>query len=316
MSSLAVEIIHPRTRTASQRQEQLRVNALRKHPYFNEIVKRIVAGQSAAVIARWCESAQSQACGVKMKTFFTWRQDIMLLAKRIRVLFKASELERPLPTPELVEEVIDQVRRDNYIQPEPDGPELKPKMSSVWHSVKRAIRQVDSEMVLKCAFLVHADRIERLIKKEEAEDKLDENGYKEILAMKDIGAELRKFEVGEQMLRGGKSYNYGGEYSRKPAELHAATTTPPLASGSAEPTVSDTNSFVARVSRLDEVDRNLLIAASSCVIDMIDSEMAKRVNPKTSGVEAGSGSEARAEAGFVAGAVSEDEPASENDIPE
>lgn len=306
MGNLAVEIAHPKAKTANQRREELRVNALQKHPYCKEIVKRIIEGQSLRQIALWCEKSQSEATQVKQKTYFTWYQDIMTLRKRMRILYKVNELERPMPTPELVEDTLDQIRRDNFIPPGQEEPKFPPTMLTLWNSVRTAIRKVDSEMILKVAFFAQVERLEKLLKKENMEDKLDKDGYKEILALKDIGDALRKFEVGEQVLRGGKSHAYGGEY--EPPVTHAAMVTPPVS-----PTDSNDNSLLARVSRLDEVDRNLLIAASTRVINMIELET-QIANTEAGRVETNAGSEAPAGSGVSARAFGEDESAGKTDI--
>src|ERR1700694_1115189 len=305
MTTPVIEIQNPPAKTIREKNERLHVRALQRHPQFAQIVKRIVAGQSAQSVARWCEES-SREKGMQNFSFFTWRLYISTLRQRIKVTFKTSEIERPVPTPELVEALVDQVRRDNDIPVGEEKPDLKPNMARIWSSVKKAIREVDSEMIFKCAFLIQGDRVEKLIKFEEANDKLDKNGYKEILALKDIGDALRKFEVGEQVLRGGKSYNYGGEYSRKSPEAHVATSQAPA-------TDSNTNSIVARVSRLDIVDRNLLVAATNRVIDMIGLEI-DIANAQTSGVETHEGRPVPAEPSISAGTSVQDESASPANI--
>jgi hypothetical protein len=301
MSATVIEILNPRAKTIRQKNEAFHVKALRKHSYFEQIVKRILAGEPVQSIARWCEEV-SRKTGVQNFTFFTWRLYISTLKNRIKVTLKTSEIERPIPTPELVQDVVDQIRRDNDIPVGEEKPDLKPHMASIWSSVKKAIRKVDSEMILKVAFFAQAERLEKLLKKEDAEGQLDKEGYKEILALKDIGDALRKFEVGEQMLRGGKSHAYGGEYTSLAANV--ATTTPPVS-----PTDSNNNSLLARVSRLDVIDRNLLVTAAERVINMIELQV-QIDKAEAGGLETNTASEDSAELGDDFGASRPDESAS------
>ena len=157
MGATVIEILNPRAKTIRQKNEAFHVKALRKHPYFEQIVKRIVAGEPVQSIARWCEES-SRKTKVQNFTYFTWRLYISTLRKRIRFTLKISEIERPMPTPELVEALVDQVRRDNGIPIGEERPDLKPHMASIWSSVKKAIRKVDSEMILKVAFFAQAER--------------------------------------------------------------------------------------------------------------------------------------------------------------
>jgi hypothetical protein len=308
MASVAVRIANPRARTINQKNEAFKVKALRAHPYFEQIVKRIVAGDGNQQIARWCE-ASAKSAGIKNFSFLTWKESIKILRRRVTRLMEVNEVSTTEPTPELVAQTMEQISRDNNIPSEQiDGPELKIRMTRIWTAIRKAINVVDSERILKAAFLVQADRVEKLMEMEENQGTLIEFGFREILVLKDIGAELRKFEVGEQMLRGGKSHAYGGEFDRKPPDLHSATTSAPV-----DRTVAPDNSLLGRVSRLDEVDRNLLIAASTRVIDMIELET-QIAKPETGGVEANTGSEAPAGNAVDSGPAQQDDAGSAPDI--
>ncbi len=300
-----VEIDSRRAKTLKDKRERLNIKKLRLHPKFDPIVKKIVAGESILQITRWCRVTCAEE-EIQNFTFETWRTYLTSLRKAIRVKLEENPVEREEPTPEVCHAIVDQVRQENEIRTE--EPDFKPQGKLVWNSVLRAIQQLDSERELKVCFMLQMDRVEKLITKENLAGALDENGYKEILALKDIAAETRKFEVGEQVMRGGKSYAYGGQYSRKAPEAHVATSQAP-----AEATDSNTNSLVARVSRLDEIDRNLLIAASERIIDMIETE-GTRARVASGGVEADSGTENSEGPGIAAGPVVEDESAGAPDI--
>src|ERR1022692_2004755 len=136
-----VEILNPRAKNIREIKEGLYIRALRKHPYCDQIVKRIVASESVQSIARWCESSAQKENGIQNYTYFTWRLYISTLRKRIRATLNTSEIERPMPTPELVENLVEQVRRDNDIPVGEEKPDLKPHMARIWSSVKKAVRQ-------------------------------------------------------------------------------------------------------------------------------------------------------------------------------
>lgn len=302
MASAAAKIGSRRPRNIVQYKEEMKVKSLREHPYFEQIVKRIVSGDGNQQIARWCE-ASAKMTGIKNYSYLTWRESVGILRRRVTRLMEVNEVSTTEPTPELVTQAMEQISRDNNISSEQiDGPELKIRMTRIWTAIRKAINVVDSERILKAAFLVQADRVEKLMEMEEAAGNLNENGYKEILVLKDIGAELRKFEVGEQMLRGGKSHAYGGEFSRTPPQAHNATTSAPV-----DKVTGQDNSLLGRVSRLDEIDRNLLIAATTRVIDMIELETESEEHA-AGGVEANHGCQESASAGIPAATVEQDDP--------
>jgi hypothetical protein len=223
---------NPRASRTRQENEVFQLRALQRHPYFDQIVKRTVEGKSAVSTAHWCGSLASKAKGVKNYTFYTWRLYITTLRRRIKALLKDVEIKEP--TQELYEALIDQIRRDNNLPIEEKKPDVKPYTRRIWASVQKAIREIDAEKILKFAFLVQAERIDKLIEKEEA-GQLDENGYKEVLVLVAIGAALGKHELGQYFMRAGKVWK---DSSNPP--IQKVATIKPAAS---EPTGSDTPLF-------------------------------------------------------------------------
>jgi hypothetical protein len=203
---------NPRAKRICQENEALQVRSLRRHPYYDQIVKRIVAGESAQSIARWSELSANKADNVKNFTFYTWRLYISTLRQRIRPMLQDVEIKEPAP--ELYEALITQIRRDNDLPIEDDKPEVKPITRGIWASVKKAIRDIDAEKILKFAFLVQADRVEKLMEKEKS-GQLKKDGYKEILALVAIGAALAKLEFGQHFMRAGKLHADSGTTSPK-----------------------------------------------------------------------------------------------------
>src|ERR1700738_4557708 len=127
--SLKAKIPNPRAKRIRQENEVLQVRSLRRHPYFDQIVKRIVAGKSAQSIARWCEMSASKADGVKNYSFFTWRLYVSTLRQRIKPILMDVEIKEP--TPELYGALIDQIRRDNDLPIEEKKPDTRPHMRSI-----------------------------------------------------------------------------------------------------------------------------------------------------------------------------------------
>jgi hypothetical protein len=197
----------PTSRTQNNRQnnEACHIRTLRRHPYYDQIIKRIVAGKSVQSIARWCESSASEAHGVKNFAFYTWRLYVSTLRQRIRPLLEDVEIGEP--TPELYENLIDQIRRDHALPFEEKKSGTRPPMQRISTSVKIAIDEVEAEKILKFAFLVQADRVGELLKREAETGVLEKDGYKEILALVTVGAALGKVELGQQFMRAGKVYS-------------------------------------------------------------------------------------------------------------
>jgi hypothetical protein len=225
-------IPNPRAKAIREKNEQFHVRALRRHPYFDQIVKRIVEGKKATSIARWCKSSASKADGVKDYTFFTWRLYVTTLRRRIKVLLKDVDIREP--TPELIESLVDQIRRDNYLPIQDKKSDSQPPTRSISTSLKIAIEEVEAEKILKFAFLAQCNRLEKLLTREEKTGVLEKNGYKEILVLVAIGAALGKLELGQYFMRAAKLYADSGTPPAKhvakeqPADSKPTGSDPPL----------------------------------------------------------------------------------------
>jgi hypothetical protein len=122
--------------------------------------------------------------------------------------------------------IIDRIRRDNSLPIENEKPDLKPITRSVWSSVKKAIREIDAEKILKFAFLIQVDRVDKLIEQEEF-GSLDEDGYKEILVLVAIGTALSKLELGQHFMRAAKLHtDWGKAPENRVAKEKAAASDP------------------------------------------------------------------------------------------
>ena len=217
-TTVAVKI--PRGNATRHRKEELYVRALRRHPYFDEIVKRIMAGKSVHSIARYCKESASKFAGVKNYHFFTWRLYISALRQRIRPLLKEVDIKEP--TPELCAVLLDQMRRDNDLPIEDQAPSPKPVERGLLASMKRAAREINAEEVIKLACLQQADRIELLLAREQKSGVLEKNGYKEMLILVKVGVALAKQELGQNFMRAARLYNN----SEKPATQKAIAIEP------------------------------------------------------------------------------------------
>src|SRR6266851_1152279 len=97
------------------------------------------------------------------------------------------------------------------------------------------------------------------------------DGWKNIAVLKDIAAEVRKCEVGEQWMRGKAGAAYGGPY---PGGLLPHPEAPE----------KELSPMAQRLSQLDAIDRNLIRAATSHVMELIQEEIS--AGSKTKGLEA------------------------------
>lgn len=293
---MPVEISASRKKDIYARRDDAQLRSLRQHPYFNRIVKRLVAGECSTSIARWL--ARNVKPPDPTPSFFTWRERIKILHRRIKEPLAEARLEvNAIPEPALVEQVVELVRRDNDLEPI----KLRPYTQRTYCAMKRAIRELNCEKMIKVAFMHAMDRLEDMHDQEQKSGERDKDGYKELLVIKDLAETLRKFEADEQGLRGGKSYAYGGEFERKKEE--------PVP----EVTISKNNALTESIGKLDEIDRNLLMSATSRVIDIVNTEI-KRANSTTGTVEADRESQGSADDPVDSGPDIEDESGSAEDI--
>ena len=84
-----------------------------------------------------------------------------------------------------------------------DDPEMSQKnVTRIWKVVSDAVRKLESETMLKYSFMVQLARVTRIEELEERTGLPYPGMDKAVRVLKEIAAEVRKVEVGEQYLKG------------------------------------------------------------------------------------------------------------------
>jgi len=138
----------------------------------------------------------------------------------------------------------------------------------IWKVVTDAVKHLDSQTMLKYCFLVQQQRVKMLLDLEDQVKMPLPEGWKNLAVLKDIAAEYRKHEIGEQYLKGKGVQPYGS----------------PVQGGLVPHESREMSSLGERISRLDEADRNLIRTAGARVIELIQEEI--RAGSKTKSMEA------------------------------
>lgn len=234
-------------KTLRERREHLWVKKLRRLACFNEIVKKFVSGQGVASVARWCHELNPDG-ELHDKTAETWRKYLTPVAVRVRndlKEVKISNVEPPAFKALLVEL--------HKLQAATTGPDPVIKTARpIWSEVKKAVRDLDAETILKYCFLIQQARVHTLLELEEKMNLLMPHGYKEIDVLMKIAAEIRKYEAGEQRVKRNGKLPVEGVTDYRPSPD--------------EPWVSD------RRKKFNELDKDERIRLCTCVTDRLMKE--------------------------------------------
>lgn len=127
--------------------------------------------------------------------------------------------------------------------------------------MKKTARQLDSESMLKHCYVIQLSRVQQMLEFEQKTKFLMPDGHKNLVVLKDIAAEIRKLEIGEQWMKGkAGAMPDAGPY---PGGL--------LPHGQTEQQGGQ-DDFARRFASFGDVDRRLMQEATSRVIDMIQEE--------------------------------------------
>jgi hypothetical protein len=216
-------------------------------------VKKLVNGQGVAAVARWCHELNPEG-ELHNKTHETWRKYLTPVAMRIRNDLKPVKRFKvePLAYSAWMEELDKQKVAMTEIDP------VAEPARSIWPEVTKAVRELDAEAMLKYCFLIQQVRVQAMLELEEKMNLLMPHGYKEVAVLMKIAAEVRKYEVGEQRMKGnGKAPDTRG-FSNGPL--------PPGQTGEASRSEEPRR-------QLDEAERDRVHAAGIRVVDMIMKEV-------------------------------------------
>jgi len=227
----------------TERLEKMWLLKLRRLVCYPEIVKRLTNHESIHSVTRWLERSNA---GGRHLCSESWRRYVTVLKREIeKARPKVLEVEQQATVADIKEV-------QNIIEEEVAEMPLSPQGLALFKQVQKAMKTLHAENMLKFSFVIQQQRVQRLLNMENVTGVLARDGYKEIETLANLSAQVLRFELGNlAILRGTKNGP------------------PPYDAVYESQGQSD---LASRVSKLSEADRNLLIAASSKVYDMIEAE--------------------------------------------
>jgi hypothetical protein len=251
--------------TLKDRCELLWIRRLQQLNCYEQLVRKLSERRSVSSVARWAIQLGIEGEASRW-SFHTWRRYLGALEKRVsRIVVRQERVDvRPLEFQAVMEEVERQT--DALIA----MPEAIPMAArEVWQQVKKTVKQMDSESMLKHCYVIQLGRVQRMLDVEAESGVLMREGYKNIAVLKEIADSVRKHEIGEEWTRGkGGAMPYGGPY---PASL-------------LPPAEGEPSEIEKKMATFDAVDRNLIREATVRVVEMIEEGSGGRF--KVSGLDA------------------------------
>jgi len=186
-----------RHKTVRERREKLWIANLRRLPCFEQLVKKVVEGQSVTSVTKWLHGL---GVAGETRSYHTLGQYVTALS--IRVKRNVAQVERKDVTPLAFKMVMQEfeAQDDSVLD---DDPEMSQKnVTRIWKVVSDAVRKLESETMLKYCFMVQLARVTRIEELEERTGLPYPGMDKAVRVLKEIAAEVRKVEVGEQYLKG------------------------------------------------------------------------------------------------------------------
>jgi hypothetical protein len=164
---------------------------------FEQMVKRLVNGHSVRTVARWLTDLKpvGECQGL---SFWTFRKyvDAFVPTLRLQVAsVKRAASHRGRKTRAVLKQ-FDEVKL-------PDPVPLEPPIHHVSRMVTKAVREMETITALKYAFITQMERVEEMRVQEKLHPELiiTGDGHKNIAVLKDIAAEILKWELGNKIMR-------------------------------------------------------------------------------------------------------------------
>jgi hypothetical protein len=245
-------VLERRRLTMRQRRDDIWIAKLRRQNCFDQLVKKLVSGESAAAVGRWLHELNPEG-ELKDCSEGTLRHYVSALAARVKA--NLSFMERKEIEPLACRFVMNEFEKQKEGVIAEEAP-MSEAQKRIWKVVTDAVKKLDSETMLKYVFVLQQGRVEMLLKMENRMNLLMPDGWKNIAVLKDIAAEIRKYEVGEQYLKGKGVLPYGG----------------PVQGGLVPHQDKELSEVAQTMSQFDETDRNLMRAATARVLELIQEE--------------------------------------------
>jgi hypothetical protein len=200
---------------------------------FEEIVFRLMNQKSIYSTARWLEDLRPEGCEF---AFNTWRRHLRALRDSMQSEM-ARQSQHAVPSAAVTQQVLgkfSKVKADLHDEDDYSAEEIR-------KSVSKAVRTLDAMTLLKYSFMAQKKRVDRLLSVEEKIQMNVKDGYKEILVLKSIAAEIAKLELGNLLIRQ-KELGPGEAFKNTNLESEAPR-----------------SAMAERISKLGIVDRNLVL---------------------------------------------------------
>jgi hypothetical protein len=215
-------------------------------PVFDGLIRRLLNGESVYSISLWLHDVapREARCGLS-----TWRRNVSHLRDHLKLHIERRK-ENALPNVAVQQEIISKFGKEREDQLALEALQRKP-IEEIKRVVSRAMSELDAMMILKFAFLIQKERVDEMRELEKKIKMPMKGGYKEIEVMKSIGAEIAKIEMGNTLMR-----------------LKGAVPVPSFPSTDINPE-KPKSKMVSAISKLSDVDRNLVRAAGTKIRQLI-----------------------------------------------
>jgi hypothetical protein len=243
----------PKKLSVRDRRDDVWIAKLRRQNCFEVLVQKLTDGEPVTVVARWLHDLNPEG-ELKDCSYETLRHYVGALGARVKANLKFIERQdvEPLAFRFVMNEL--QKQKVAVVDGEPVMTETAKK---IWKVVTDAVKHLDSQTMLKYCFLVQQQRVETLLKMEDQVKMLLPDGWKNLAVLKDIAAEYRKHEIGEQYLKGKGVLPYSS----------------PVQGGLVPHENKELSAVAQLMSQFDATDRNLMREATVRVIELIQEEM-------------------------------------------
>jgi hypothetical protein len=139
------------------RLRSLGVHKLESLPIFEQIVHKLMSGQSPLTVAKWCHDQKIDVCGL-----FTWKRRIESLALRLKAQIETIEPNDIVSvTRRAVQQLID--RRDAKKEKEFDMIDAVRLFQRIDSAMMAALSSITAETVLKTAYIVQHARVKQMV---------------------------------------------------------------------------------------------------------------------------------------------------------
>lgn len=235
----------------ASRLRSLYLSKLEALPIFDQIVHRLVFGQSANTVAKWCYEQKIDAVGL-----WTWRKRIEALAAKVKDQIKDLNADQLVRT---ARQTLEKAIPGLKFEPKFDLEIAKQLHVKFHQTLDREIASITSEVVLKRAIAMMQVRLDIQMGMETKVGMVIPGGHQNFLVYGQLCEALRKHELGVSHL---DKRDGSGGYGPHPDGLLPH-----------DPESQQPHPIDATIRNLNEVDRNLWRAAGQKVLEIMADEV-------------------------------------------